>query len=370
MSEVMGVINLAEPMDNMQYLTEHRPLGAVPFGGRYRLVDFTLSNMINAGIQNVGIFVQDRYRALMDHLGSGKDWGLDRLRDGLFILPPDGHHHSLNPGDIELLHRHLDYFEKSRQDTVVMTGTSMICNLDFKEVLAYHKEKDAEITIVYKTGVPGPYEGLCTLLDLTSDQRVTGIEVDPVIPRSRNLSMQMYIMDKGLLMELLDQSVSRGETDWVKDCLNRNLGQLRVFGYPFKGYLGKIASLQSYYRTTMELLHPTISRELFFHAGLIYTKVKNEPPTKYHESANVKTSLIANGCVVEGTVENSVLFRGVKVGKGAHVKNSVLMQRSIIGENCQFEHVILDKDVLVSSGKHLMGAPEYPLVIRKKTVLS
>ncbi len=369
MNRVMGIINLTEPVDNMQYLTEHRPLGAVPFGGRYRLIDFTLSNMVNAGIRNVGIFVQDHYRALMDHLGTGKEWDLDRLRDGLFILPPDGHHHSLNPGDVELLHRHLDYLEKSRQDTVIMTGTSMICNIDLAQVLAYHRDKEADITIVYKAGGQGTYEGRCTLLDLTAEQRVTGIEVNPVIPRSRNISMQMYVMDKILLMEMLDQSVSRGETDWVKDCLNRNLSRLQIYGYPFKGYLGKITSLKSYYQTTMELLQPVISRELFFQAGLIYTKVKNEAPTKYTNSANVITSLIANGCVIEGTVENSVLFRGTKVGKGAYIKDSVIMQKSVVGENCHFEHVILDKDVLVSAGKHLMGAPEYPLVIRKKTVL-
>ena len=213
MQQVMGIINLTEPVDNMQYLTEHRSLGAVPFGGRYRLIDFTLSNMVNAGIRNVGIFVQDQYRALMDHLGTGKEWDLDRLRDGLFILPPDGRHHSLNPGDVELLHRHLDYLEKSRQDTVIMTGASMICNIGLNQVLAYHREKQADITIIYKSGGTGTYEGRCTLLDLTADQKITGIEVNPVIPRSRNISMQMYVMDKILLMEMLDQSVSRGETD-------------------------------------------------------------------------------------------------------------------------------------------------------------
>ena len=369
MQQVMGIINLTEPVDNMQYLTEHRSLGAVPFGGRYRLIDFTLSNMVNAGVKNVGIFVQDRYRALMDHLGTGKDWDLDRLRDGLFILPPDGYHYSQDPGDVELIHRHLDYLEKSRQDTVIMTGASMICNIGLNQVLAYHREKQADITIIYKSGGTGTYEGRCTLLDLTADQKITGIEVNPVIPRSRNISMQMYVMDKILLMEMLDQSVSRGETDWVKDCLIRNLTRLKIYGYPFTGYLGKITSLKSYYQTTMDLLQPAISRELFFQAGLIYTKVKNEAPTKYTENAKVRNSLIANGCVIEGTVENSVLFRGIKVSKGAFIKDSVLMQKSVIGDNCHFEYVILDKDVLVSAGRHLMGAPDYPLVIRKKTVL-
>ncbi|NLJ86456.1 MAG: glucose-1-phosphate adenylyltransferase subunit GlgD [Firmicutes bacterium] len=369
MHQVMGIINLVEPVDNMQYLTEHRSLGAVPFGGRYRIIDFTLSSMVNAGIVNVGIFMQDHFRALMDHLGTGKEWDLDRLRDGLFILPPDGYSRSQPRGDIELMHRHLDYLERSRQDTVIMSGTSMICNIDLYQALAYHREKQADMTIIYKPGRLADYEARCTLLDVADDQRITGIEVNPALPRSRNMSMNMYIMDKRLLMEMLDQSVSRGESDWVKDCLIRNLSRLKIYGYPFTGYLGSITSLKSYYRTTMELLQPEISRELFFSAGLVYTKVKNEAPTKYVDGADVRNSLIANGCVIEGTVENSVLFRGVKVNKGAVIKNSVLMQKSIIGSNCHFEHVILDKDVVVSTGKHLIGDPDYPLVIRKGTIL-
>ncbi|NLV92621.1 MAG: glucose-1-phosphate adenylyltransferase subunit GlgD [Firmicutes bacterium] len=369
MQRVMGVINLAEPVENMEYLTEHRSLGAVPFGGRYRMIDFTLSNLVNAGVVNVSIFVRDRYRALMDHLGTGKEWDLDRHRDGLFLLPPDGLDQSAGRGDIELMARHLDYFTRSRQDTVILSGTSMLCNMDYRQAVEYHRENQADITMIYKPGGLTDYEDCATLLDIDHQQRVRGIQVNPVIPRSRNLSMNMYILSKELLVEVLDQALARGGKNWVRDCVIANLDQLKIIGYPFTGYLGNVCSLRSYYRTTMELLRPGVSRELFFRAGLVYTKVKNEAPTRYTDTAKVTNSLIANGCVIEGHVENSVLFRGVKVAKGAVVKDSVLMQKSVIGEQCHLQHVILDKDVSISPGKHLMGDPDYPLVLRKGTIL-
>jgi glucose-1-phosphate adenylyltransferase len=368
MQNAMGIINLVEPTGDLRELTAHRALGAVPIGGRYRLIDFMLSNLVNAGIRNVGLIVKDQYRALMDHLGTGNEWDLDRQRDGLFILPPDQCVESGARGDLELLYRHLDYLEKSRQDTVIAGGTSLVYNIDLGEALADHRARGADITVIYRPNW-SQFDDRCTLLQVEKDHRITAVEVNPIRPRSQNLSLNTYILSKTLLMEMLDQSIARAGTDWVKDALMKNLHDLKVYGYPFNGYVGKVTSLRSYYKTSMALLEPPIWRELFPKHRPVYTKVKNEPPTRYQKSARVRNSLVANGCIVEGTVENSVLFRGVKVSKGAVIKDSIIMQKGIIGEDCLLQNVITDKEVVVTASKNLVGDPDYPMVLGKKTVI-
>ncbi|NMB45948.1 MAG: glucose-1-phosphate adenylyltransferase subunit GlgD [Firmicutes bacterium] len=368
MQNVMGLINLVEPTGDMKELTAHRALGAVPIAGRYRLIDFILSNLVNAGIRNVGLIVKDQYRSLMDHLGTGNEWDLDRQRDGLFILPPDQSMESRTYGDMELLYRHLDYLEKSRQDTVIAGSTAQICNINLSAVLEAHRTQGADITLIYKPNWD-QFNDRCTLLDVGPDRRITGIEVNPIRPRSQNLSLNICVLSKALLMEMLDQGIARAETDWMKDALMKNLHHLKVYGYPFTGYVGKVTSLRSYYKTSMALLEPLIWRELFPKERPVYTKVKNEPPTRYQESARVSNSLVANGCIIEGTVENSVLFRGVKISKGSVIRDSIIMQKSVIGEDCVLQNVILDKEVVVTDAKNLVGDPDYPMVLGKKTVI-
>ncbi|NMB12841.1 MAG: glucose-1-phosphate adenylyltransferase subunit GlgD [Firmicutes bacterium] len=368
MKNAMGIINLVEPTGDMKELTAHRALGAVPIGGRYRLIDFILSNLVNAGVRNVGLVVKDQYRSLMDHLGTGKEWDLDRQRDGLFILPPDQVTASGARGDMDLLYRHLDYLEKSRQNMVIAGGTSLICNIDLDRVLAEHRAMGADITVIYKPDWD-KFDDRCTLLHVEPDHRITGIELNPIRPRSRDLSLNICILSKALLIEMLDQSIASAKTDWVKDALMRNLRNLKVYGYPFTGYVGKVTSLRSYYKTSMALLEPHIWHELFPKERPVHTKVKNEPPTRYQESARVSNSLVANGCIIEGTVENSVIFRGVKISKGSVVKDSIVMQKSVIGEGCLLQNVILDKEVVVTAEKNLVGDPDYPMVLGKKTVI-
>ncbi len=372
LKNVMGIIELGESDEFLKELTLHRSLAAVPFGGRYRLIDFTLSNMVNAGIRNVGIFVKHQYRSLMDHLGMGNEWDLDRQRDGLFILPPPKplERDSTSEHDVDLLYPHLDYLERSREELVFVSGTSMLCNMDLTDVLDFHRAKEADITMLYSsngdTRLASPGS---TFLNVSEDGRVHDIEVGPLHPSTKNVSMKMFLMKKNLLMGMLDQAESRGDKHLVKDTFIKHLRDMRIYGYPFEGYVGRINSLESYFGCSMDLLRPEIWQELFFSSGSIYTKVKNEPPVRYNEGCTVRNSLIANGCVIEGHVENSVLFRGVKVHKGAAIKNSIIMQKGEINSNALLEYVILDKDSTVTNGKHLLGDRKYPLVIAKRTIL-
>lgn len=370
--DLMGIINLNEQEDCLGDLTRERPFAAVPFAGRYRLIDFTLSNMVNSGITNVGIFVQHNYRSLMDHLRSGKDWDLARKQGGLFVLPPA---YSRFPtqthrGDVDNFHANLDYICKSTPPYVLIAGVKMIANLDYRQALAFHKRTGADITILYaQVRLPKQDQSEVQVLELDTEGRVSSIQGYQEKEGQQKMSLGMFIMEKKILVELVNNCISQGDYDFLKHCIIKNCHKLKIYGYCHQGYIAPILSLQSYFRSTMDLLKPEIWQELFFKSGLIYTKVKDEPPSKYNDVADVVNSLVANGCHIEGKVENSVLFRGVKVAKGAVIKNSIVMQKGEIGPQVVLENVICDKDVQISTNKHLKGEASYPLVIKKGWVI-
>ncbi len=374
MKDVMAIVNLTENEEHIRDLTPHRSLAAVPFGGRYRLIDFVLSNLVHAGIINVGVLAEAKFRSLVDHVGSGKEWDLDRHREGLYLLPPgytaDADRGAWRrAGDIDNFFRNMDYMTMSKQEYVIVTGSSMICAIDYRDMVQYHKEQGADITVVYKRTDMANDSPKRTMLNVDKEERITDIEVNPRHTECDCLSMKMYVMKKKLLMDLVDTVDSKGGSDFVKDALIPNLSKLKMFGYEFKGYLAKVDSLASYYKHSMELLSPEVWSELFYSQGVVYTKIKNEAPAKYLDSCKVDNSLVANACIIEGTVENSILFRGVKVKKGAVVRNSIVMQKSVIGENAHLNHAILDKGVVLSEGSELSGEATYPVVIHKDAIV-
>lgn len=367
----MGIINLNDSQGLLSELTKNRPLAAVPFGGRYRLIDFILSNMVNSGIQNVGILVQDKYKALMDHLRSGKEWDLARKRDGLFILPPSQSRY-LNEayqGNIENFYSNLDYIESSRQQYVLIAGSHVVCNLDYHKLFKFHQEMSADITVMYKED-DGDEEFIeHVMLECQKNGRVTDLAINSSRVLSKKVSMEMYLIEKSLLVRLVRDCKARGGLDFVKDVLIKNINTLKIYGYACKGYAARVDSVKNYYKHNMELLKPEKWEELFFKSGLVYTKVKDEAPVKYKENARVCNAMVGNGCTIEGRVENSILFRGVTVHKGAYVKDCIVMQRCEIGENATIENVICDKNVSITKGKWLKGEKNYPLVIEKGTVI-
>jgi glucose-1-phosphate adenylyltransferase len=371
MQNVMGIINLNDTQDFLKELTKGRPLAALPFGGRYRLIDFILSNMVNSGMQNVGILVQDKYRALMDHLRSGKDWDLARKRDGLFILPPSQEQSMMREyrGNIENFYSNLDYIESSRQEFVLIASSHIVCNLNYRKVFKFHQDVGADITILYKEhGVEEDMAQYATL-NCGSDGRIADMGVNNYNLDSQKISMEMYLLRKSLLVKLIRDSQARGGWDLVKDVLIKNVGNLKMYGYPYKGYTARVDCVKNYYRHNMELLKPEKWEELFFKSGLVYTKVKDEAPAKYKENARASNTMIANGCIIEGQVENSILFRGVKVHKGAYIKNSIIMQKCEIAENAIIENVICDKNVCITKGRWLKGETNYPFVVEKGSII-
>ncbi|WP_127585197.1 glucose-1-phosphate adenylyltransferase subunit GlgD [Paenibacillus koleovorans] len=369
MRRVMGVINLVNEYEEMEELTYGRCVASVPFAGRYRLVDFMLSSMVNSGISNVAIFAHTKYRSLMDHLGSGKEWDLDRKRSGLFILPPAvDEMQDMLKGDLFHFHRHRDYFYRSPDEYVIVARSHMVCNIDFTKVVDAHRESGADVTLVYKD-TDEQTNARCRRLVLNDEGRVTAMQDHQGRLATSNVSMEVFVLRKDLLLDLVQVSLSEGYDHFVRNAIMRNVDRLRIHGYKYEGYLGVVNTIMSYYQHSMKLLNPEVYRDLFFTPGLIYTKVKDEPPTKYLRSSSVGNALIANGCHLEGSVENSILFRGVKVRKGAKIKNCIIMQNCEIGEYASIENAILDKDVLVGRGRDLLGDLSAPFIAAKRRII-
>ncbi|CAM3791539.1 glucose-1-phosphate adenylyltransferase subunit GlgD [Cohnella lubricantis] len=366
---MMGVINLIHEQEEMGALTAGRCLATVPFGGRYRLVDFVLSSMVGSGISKVAVLAHTKYRSLMDHLGSGGNWDLHRKQDGLFVLPPAIEDMTdFGKGDLYQLFRNRDYFSRSPLEYVVIARSHMVCNIDLGRVLEEHIGKGSDITVVCKRW-PNARTGLARKVLVDEEGRITDMQDPYGRLASDVVSMEMYILRKELLLELVETSLAQGKDHLVRHAIMSALGELNVRAYLHEGYLGVVNTIPAYYRHSMELLDLEVWNDLFFQPGPIYTKVKDEPPTRYLGGSEVSHSLIANGCEIEGAVEGSILFRGVKVREGAVVRNSIVMQNGIIGESGMLENCILDKEVEIRPLQRLRGSSDTPFLAVKRNVI-
>lgn len=372
MNDVMGIINLSETEDNIKELTLNRSLGSIHILGRYRVIDFTLSNMVNAGLTNVAIFNHAKGHSLMMHLGSGKHWGLDRKRDGLFIFYPDQNPADINQrtGDLDYFKNHIDYLKNSTQTYVIMSRSYMICNLDYKKMVKRHKKSGADVTIAYKKmeNSVGRFMG-CDTLEVDGDERITGIGKNLGKERHYNISMEMYVLKRELLIKIIEEAVQKGDSRFLREALLNRIGNYDVKGWAFSGYLSCVNSTSNYFLTNMEMLNESKWYELFNANGKIYTKVMDASSAYYSEDSFVSNSMIANGCIIEGTVENSIICRDVHIKKGAIIRNSIVFPNVTINETTNLSYVILDKNVVINSNKMLFGDRQNPFVIKKNMVL-
>lgn len=368
-NNVMGLIFSNVHEEKIRELTEKRTMGSVPFGGRYRLIDFPLSNMVNSGINKVGVITKSNYQSLMDHLGSGKAWDLSRKREGLFMLPPFGNTSTVFNSRIESLASITTFLSNSKEDYVLLSDSDTVCNIDYADVLSYHVKHNADITIVYRFGkLP---EKICNpaVYTIDPDGRVRDMLVNPKTDGECNFGMSMLLIKRELLIKMVDDCVSRNLYNFKRDFLQRNISNYTFYAYEFKGYAQTICSMNAYFDANMSLMLPTVRSELFNSDRPIYTKVRDDMPARYGLGSSVSNSLIADGCIIEGTVENSVLFRGVHVGKGTKISNCVIMQDSVIGPNCNLNYVITDKDVTIKNDRSLQGFQSYPVFISKGSVV-
>ncbi|BEU87277.1 glucose-1-phosphate adenylyltransferase subunit GlgD [Selenomonas sp. TAMA-11512] len=368
MNTVMGLINLQDDNRKIREMTENRPVGSIPFAGRYRVIDFTLSSMVNSGIGHVGIMLPMKSRSIMDHLRSGKDWDLARRHEGLFYLPPAKDDRDTREGDLKNFYHNIDFVEHSAQKYVLLARANNIYNIDFNKVLRFHQNTNADITLVYSIAQEEEREN-SVVIETAENGLVQDISIKPVVYQGAKVSLGICLMEKRLFVNIVKSAYEHGGTDFVLDGIIRRADHYTMYACMHEGYTACIASMASYYRTSMEVLQPAVWEELFMQNGFIYTKTKDGVPVQYKEDANVTNSLVANGCVVHGEVENSILFRGVTVGKGVKIRNSILMEKCDLKNNALVENVICDKNVTITSDKWLKGAPNYPLVVNKDAVI-
>ena len=369
MKNTMGIILTGGNNNRLKELSAIRSISAVPVGGKFRAIDFALSNMVNSGISNIGVITQYSFRSLMDHLGSGKEWDLDRKNDGLLIFPPylSSDDTGWYRGSADALYNNITFLKRSNEKYVVIAQGNCIYKMIFDDMLEYHKAKNADITIAYREMDNFSEEelSLLGLLECNEDGRIIDLQEKTPHPWTNTGSIGVYIINRELLISLLEESAAHGNYDFVKDIIIKKLSSLNIFGYKFEGYWRNLSTIQMYYRCNMEMLDPDVRYELFSFNGKVYTKVKDEPPAKYNEEAEVSNSIIGDGCIIEGKVENCVLFRGVTVKKGAYVKDSIIMQGSCIEEDASLNYAILDKDVVVTRDKSLKGDSNWPIIVGK-----
>lgn len=367
MGNVLGLVFANMHDTTLGDMTKNRTMGSVMFGGRYRLIDFPLSNMVNSGISEVGVITKSNYQSLLDHLGSAREWDLARKKGGLYILPPFGNVEStLYRGRIEALYGAMSFIKHSRAKYVILSDCDVVTNIDYKPIVAAHIESGADITAVAHTGVYSSEDiKTSTVFNVDADKNVTSVLINPDISGTCTTSLNVFVMSMDFLIETVNDAMARGNVSFERNILQEKCRELKIKIYEYDNYFSKLNSPESYFKSNMALLEPENARKLFVPKRSIYTKVSDNAPVKYDLDSKVSNSLIADGCIIEGEVENSVLFRGVKVGKGAKVKNCILMQGTVVGDNAELNYLIADKNVSICENHILTSSPQYPMYVGK-----
>ena len=367
MGNVLGLVFANMHDTTLGDMTKNRTMGSVMFGGRYRLIDFPLSNMVNSGISEVGVITKSNYQSLLDHLGSAREWDLARKKGGLYILPPFGNVEStLYRGSIEALYGAMSFIKHSRAKYVILSDCDVVTNIDYKPIVAAHIESGADITAVAHTGVYSSDDiKTSTVFNVDADKNVTSVLINPDISGTCTTSLNVFVMSMDFLIETVNDAMARGNVSFERNILQEKCRELKIKIYEYDNYFSKLNSPESYFKSNMALLEPENARKLFVPKRSIYTKVIDNAPVKYDLDSKVSNSLIADGCIIEGEVENSVLFRGVKVGKGAKVNNCILMQGTVVGDNAELNYLITDKNVSICENHILTSSPQYPMYVGK-----
>lgn len=358
-------------------LVSERLMASIPFASRYRLVDFILSSMANCGIDNISLIVRRNYHSLMDHLGSGREWDLTRKNGGLNLVPPFAEKTvSIYNGRVEALASILDFLKEQKEKYVVMADTNLAVNFDFNALIQAHMDSQADVTVAYREEpLPGDLTGHRDIgkslyYTLAIDNgRVTKMYMNSKEPGVQNFSMNIYIIDRELLIDQINTAYVRGQVFFERDILAPQIGRLNVQAFRYDGYVARISSMKSYFDENMKMLDDANVNALFSAGNPIYTKIRDDNPARYINGSKAANIMAADGCIIEGEVENSILFRGVKIGMGARVKNCVLMQDTVIEAGASVEYAVTDKNVTITKGKDIKGTDTFPVYVAKYQVV-
>ncbi|MBE5890509.1 MAG: glucose-1-phosphate adenylyltransferase subunit GlgD [Lachnospiraceae bacterium] len=371
-AEALGIIFPNSYDSLVPELVSDRSMSSIPFASRYRLCDFLISSMVHAGISNISLLVRNNYHSLMDHLGSGREWDLARKKGGLNIFPPFAQKNlKIYTGRIEALESIKGFLATQHEKYIIMADANMAINIDFKELIQAHIDSKADMTMVYrKQEIPeallypnSNFHEFYYTFDLDGT-RVKKIYVNPKEHGEQNFSFNIYVCERETLIRIIDESYVHGYSYFTRDVIARHLSDMNVQAYEYDGYVAQINSVKSYFEENMRLLQEENLDQLF-KGNSIYTKVRDDNPTRYVNGSCVKNCLVADGCVIEGEIENCVLFRGVKIGKGAKAKNCVLFQDTKVGDGASLEYIITDKNVTISPNKYLSGNDSFQVYVAK-----
>ena len=376
MKNTLGIIIGFDGNNDLRELSEHRPVASVPFGGRYRVIDFMMSNLVNSGCYQVAVLMRDKYQSLLDHLGSGKDWDLSRKRGGMFLLPPNAFAPKSSPlvtenyrTSLEALGSISDMLNKNKSEHVLICSADIVANTPLDEVMKEHKKSEADVTIVCTKNPEGGAFDM--FLDLSPRHEVEDIRNgDNMGGKCKYKSMGIYIMKRKYLQSLLSDCVTHNLRSFERDAMQHVFKRGdKVHGYVFDKYSAKIENVKGYFSASMDMLDKDIRDQVFLKNRPILTKIYDEAPTYYGEDAEVSDSLIADGSRIEGTVENSIIFRGCTIAKDAVVKDSIVLPNSSIGEGVELSYVVTDKGVTVRENRKMMGSATYPVAIAKNATV-
>lgn len=355
-------------------LTRVRTMASVPFGGRYRLIDFALSNMVNSGITKIGLITHYNYQSLLDHIGTGKDWDLARRSGGIKILPPNitaydnASSGQLYASRLEAMLGAKEFINRCTEDYFVLSDCDVICNIDLSEIIEEHAKNRADITFVTKKVDITGWDISEKIVTIASDSEGNVIDMTCEDPKAQavNLYTNIMVVTRRYLVSVLADAAAHGYTSFLRDVIAPSIGKANYRVYEYDGWYAYIGSLEGYFACSMAMLSPEAREGLFAVKNRpVLTKVRNSAPTKYCEGAGVKNSMIADGCVIEGEVENCILFRGVKIGRGTKVKNSILLQDTYVGSDVSLNCVVTDKNVIIRDGRVLSGHETMPFFVGK-----
>ena len=363
-NNAMGLILADNKKISLGELSQPRALSAMPFGGRYRIIDFMLSDMVNSGIKNVGVLTYNKYKSLMDHVGTGAAWSLDRKNDGLHILPPYVNSEATGIQSDEELTGVMDFLRTAKATYVIVASANVVLNTTFDDFIKSHSESGADISVMYNRD-GNQYGKPAYIIDTDDKGFVKDMLFNPVNASSNKSSLGILLMRRDLMIDIIARQMAHGLSHFGIHYFVKLFDEYKIHGFEYSGTALRINSVQDYFNASMNLLEESVRNDLFWSGEPIYTKVKDEAPTLYFDNADVADSIVSDGCRIYGKVEDSVIFRSVTISKNTTIKNCIVMQDVHISENCHLENVILDKNAFVRPGVRLIGHRDYPIVIGK-----
>lgn len=369
----MGIIFANIYDSSLGELTNKRTMASLPYGGRYRQIDFSLSNMTNSRIRHIGVITKHNYHSLINHIGSGQEWDLDLEEGGLEFLTPYATAHNANyRGKLEALSSAMRFLQEAAEEYVVLVDSGVLCTMDFEDLVKNHIASGADLTVAVKPGICNGTKQLDMAVKVDKNNVVTDVAVDYCAGENYLASMGIFVIRRDLLIREVTEAVAHNRYRLERDMVMYRFAEkaMKINAYCFDGVALFNESTTEYFHNNLALLDRDVRLSLFRRPNHpVYTRVRNEIPCYYGLESQVDECMVADGCTLEGQAEHSVLFRGVRIGKGASVKDCVIMSDTVIGEGAELENVILDKEIVIRPGTKLRGTYEHPLILNRGEVV-